>query len=158
MNWEAISAVGEIVGATAVVVTLIYLAVQVRHGTKATQASNVQAATSLDQEFLLTVGADPATARLWAAFLTAPETLPDDQKLQGIFLISSVIRRLETNLLQNRLGTLSREGWEARQPLFIGMARSRGYSVWLDSPFASFLTDEIRDYMVQLGAGKGPAE
>lgn len=37
MNWEAISAIGEIVGATAVVVTLIYLAVQVRQGTKATQ-------------------------------------------------------------------------------------------------------------------------
>ena len=32
MNWEAIGAVGEIVGATAVVVTLIYVAVQVRHG------------------------------------------------------------------------------------------------------------------------------
>jgi hypothetical protein len=34
MNWEAIGAIGEIVGATAVVGTLIYLAVQLRHNTK----------------------------------------------------------------------------------------------------------------------------
>lgn len=31
MNWEAIGAIGEIVGAMAVFITLIYLAVQVRH-------------------------------------------------------------------------------------------------------------------------------
>lgn len=34
MNWDAISAVGEIVGAAAVVLTLIYLAVQIRQNNK----------------------------------------------------------------------------------------------------------------------------
>lgn len=158
MNWEAISAVGEIVGATAVVVTLIYLAVQIRHGTKATQAANIQAAAAMDQEALLVLGADPATAQMWATFLTVPETLPDDQKLQGVFSMAAVVRRLEANLIQNRLGTLSKEGWESRQPLFIGIARSPGYSVFSDSPVASFLTDEIRNYMAEIRAGEGPVE
>jgi len=36
MNWEAISSIGEIVGAMAVVVTLGYLAVQVKHAKAAT--------------------------------------------------------------------------------------------------------------------------
>jgi hypothetical protein len=36
MNWEAISSIGEIVGALAVVVTLGYLAVQVKHAKSAT--------------------------------------------------------------------------------------------------------------------------
>lgn len=35
MNWEAISAVGEILGASAVLITLIYLAVQIRQNTAA---------------------------------------------------------------------------------------------------------------------------
>jgi len=34
MNWDAISTIAEIVGATAVVVSLIYLAVQIRQNTK----------------------------------------------------------------------------------------------------------------------------
>ena len=43
MNWDAIGAVGEIVGALAVVVTLIYLAVQTRHSAAATQRQIMQA-------------------------------------------------------------------------------------------------------------------
>jgi hypothetical protein len=38
MNWEAIGAIGEIVGAAAVVLTLAYLAVQIRHSTKQANA------------------------------------------------------------------------------------------------------------------------
>lgn len=38
MNWEAISAIGEIVGATVVVLTLGYLAIQIRQSTKLANA------------------------------------------------------------------------------------------------------------------------
>ena len=42
MNWDAIGAIGEIVGATGVIVTLIYLAVQIRQNTSATNRTNVR--------------------------------------------------------------------------------------------------------------------
>jgi hypothetical protein len=38
MNWEAVGAVGEILGAIAVLVTLIYLATQIKQHTLATRA------------------------------------------------------------------------------------------------------------------------
>ena len=41
MNWEAIGAIGEITGALAVLVTLAYLATQVRQNTKAIRASTL---------------------------------------------------------------------------------------------------------------------
>jgi hypothetical protein len=37
MNWDALGAIGEIVGAAGVIASLIYLAIQVRQGTKATR-------------------------------------------------------------------------------------------------------------------------
>ena len=40
MNWEAIGAIGEITGAIAVVITLIYLASQVRHAKNAAADTN----------------------------------------------------------------------------------------------------------------------
>lgn len=43
MNWDAIGAVGEIIGAVAVLVTLIYLAIQVRHARRAQQAEAIRA-------------------------------------------------------------------------------------------------------------------
>ena len=154
MNWEAIGAVGEIVGATAVVLTLIYLAVQVRHGTRATQAASVQAAVALDTEFLLAVGADPVNARLWATYLATPETLPEDQKLQGGFLMASVARRLEANYLQLQLGTLSEEGWLTRERFLKGVARSPGFLAFLESPPAAFISKEFLEYMGQGGASE----
>lgn len=42
MNWEAIGAVGEILGAAAVVLTLLYLALQVRQNTLAVTSSTQQ--------------------------------------------------------------------------------------------------------------------
>ena len=43
MNWEAAGAIGEIIGALAVFLTLIYLALQIRQNTKAVRASRARA-------------------------------------------------------------------------------------------------------------------
>ena len=61
MNWEAIGAIGEIVGALAVVLTLAYLAIQVRHAKEAAADTNrlersqgvrdIMLATSIDSDF-----------------------------------------------------------------------------------------------------------
>ncbi len=152
MNWEAISAVGELVGAIAVVATLIYLAVQIRRGTSATQAASVQAAAALDHEFLMTVGSDPITAQLWATYLSAPQTLPVDQAIQGHLLMASLLRRLENVRIQMQLGTLSEDGWQSRQSMFNVIASSPGYSAFLDSPMAEFLNEGFTKYMAQLKA------
>ncbi len=41
MNWDAAGAIGEIVGAAGVIVTLVYLAVQIRQNTKSLRAAAV---------------------------------------------------------------------------------------------------------------------
>jgi hypothetical protein len=43
MNWEALGAIGEIVGAIAVILTLFYLAAQIRSSTEANRAQTFQA-------------------------------------------------------------------------------------------------------------------
>ena len=42
MNWEALGAIGEIVGAVAVIATLGYLAVQIRQNTRSVRAATLQ--------------------------------------------------------------------------------------------------------------------
>ena len=41
MNWEAIGAIGEVIGAAAVVITLVYLAIQIRQSNQ-TNASGIR--------------------------------------------------------------------------------------------------------------------
>lgn len=45
MNWGAVGTIGEIVGAVAVVITLVCLAMQIRQNTKAVQAAAIDSAT-----------------------------------------------------------------------------------------------------------------
>ena len=51
MNWEALGAIGEIVAAVAVVVTIGYLAVQIRQNTRSVRDSAFQ-------EVILSIGAN----------------------------------------------------------------------------------------------------
>ena len=45
MNWEAVGAAGEIIGAVAVIISIIYLALQVRQNTAALRSSATNAAS-----------------------------------------------------------------------------------------------------------------
>ena len=68
MDWEAIGAIGEIVGATAVVVTLGYLATQIRYAKIATSDSNRLVRASGVREMYLAQAQDPSLAASLAAF------------------------------------------------------------------------------------------
>ena len=50
MNWDAIGAIGEVTGAIAVLVTLIYLAVQLRHSTEQARQANAIARADISAQ------------------------------------------------------------------------------------------------------------
>ncbi len=149
-DWASIA---EIISSVAVVVTLIYLSVQVRDGTRATQAASVQAASGLDQEFLLALGADSELAQIWSTYQVAPETLSPPEQLRGQYMLASLLRRLESIYFQNRLGTISEETWASRESMFAYIANSPGYSTYMESPVAVFMDGEFIEYMRQLRSG-----
>ena len=141
----------------AVVAGIVFLAVEIQQNNellqsqvKEMQAVSIQAATTLDQDFLLVLGSDPVTAKMWSTYLRAPEALAEDQLIQSSYLMASLLRRLESIYLQKRIGSLSEAGWMSRQLLFIGIARSPGYATYLESTSAVLVGDELRDYMDQL--------
>jgi len=159
VDWNAIGAIGEIVGAIAVVVTLIYLAGEVRQATRATQAANFQAASALEQEFLLALGQDPATARTWATYMFGDQsTLADDERLQAMFLMGSVLRRLENVYHQHKLDTISDAAWLSRREMFRVVAQSRAFEHFKTSPARTFVGKEFIDFMQGLAPDRvGPA-
>jgi len=59
MNWDALGAIGELVGATAVLVTLIYLAVQVRQARKMQLAESIRATRAERREFFTSLRDSP---------------------------------------------------------------------------------------------------
>lgn len=80
MNWDAIAAVGDIIGAIAVVISLVYLAVQIRISNKATQQAVSQELMETAWQTLSQLSTNPTLAKLWVKGsanekLTLPESV-----------------------------------------------------------------------------------
>ena len=81
MNWDAISAVGEIVGAIGVIGSLIYLALQIRKSDQTVRAERIQALWDGSRDRLLAPGSiDPQLSDLVAKGLTNFEALNNSDK------------------------------------------------------------------------------
>ena len=66
MNWEAIGAVGEIVSALAVVITLVYLAVQVGHARRAQRVEAIRSNRTERRDFFMGVRDSPYIPAIYA--------------------------------------------------------------------------------------------
>ncbi len=64
MNWEAIGAIGEILGAIAVLATLVYLAAQIRQNSRFVQAATYHSTSRARNEFNFAVATTPELSAL----------------------------------------------------------------------------------------------
>lgn len=74
MDWDAIGAIGEILGALGVIVTLGFLAIQISQNTKSSRAATLHSLmsdVSRNMEPLL----NPETSSIWGRGLGAPDSL-----------------------------------------------------------------------------------
>ena len=107
MNWEAIGAVGEVLGGLGVIATLGYLAVQIRQNTRALHSSSY--AQSAEQLWLvnLAIAQDRDIARMMAEIGTEkPLSLEDTIRLNGalnllFFGCENLFRQYERGLLDS---------------------------------------------------------
>lgn len=66
MNWDALAALGEIIGAAAVVVTLFYLARQVRQNTRMARAEMTKDLYLASRTAIMDVTSNDRLAEIWA--------------------------------------------------------------------------------------------
>ena len=78
MNWDAISAVGEIFGAIAVLITLLYLAVQVRQTRLAQRFDSVRTSRTERREFFTAVRDSPYIPPILAKLEAGEEITPEE--------------------------------------------------------------------------------
>ena len=107
MNWEAIGAVGETVGALAVLVTLVYLAMQIRQNTKSVQAAAVDSANSQVSRIREVIFANADVASLYRRGNADPASLSEDDTIRYRLLIHNVMLSLSNSITQASVAGLS---------------------------------------------------
>jgi hypothetical protein len=82
MNWEMISAVGQMLGAVAVIISIVYLAAQIRNQNKESQRAAMNVLTSHWMDLNRTLVENPDFAALWLRALHSFEELDGTSKLR----------------------------------------------------------------------------
>jgi hypothetical protein len=111
-NWDAIGAAGEIVGAAAVVISLLYLGVQVRNQNSESQAA-AKHAFSVGWREISATFTDKDLADIYVKANTDFESLSEAEVLRLLGGLHGVVRIFEEAFDQHRQGRLSSDYWEA---------------------------------------------
>jgi hypothetical protein len=111
MNWDAIGAVAEFVGAVGVIVSLVYLAGQIRQNTRSSRAAAFHAITAETNQLYRTVAADSEAARILRSGMQEPEKLSDDDLIRFVLLVSCVFRGFENIFIHYLQGTIDEASW-----------------------------------------------
>jgi len=82
MNWTMIGAVGEVIGALGVIITLAYLAKQVGANTRQLRLAAERDIYQANREHLLLLAQDRDLATLWRSGMADPSGLDSVQRLQ----------------------------------------------------------------------------
>jgi len=139
VNWEAVGAVAELLGALGVIVTLVYLGLQIRQNTVSTRTSSYQAAVATSIELTVRVGLDSDATRILTTGCADFAALSTEDQNRFSTLASSIFRNFENIFYQHKQGAIDDalwSGWSSRMRLMFALpgvqewwpANSEGYA------------------------------
>jgi len=114
MNWSAIAAISDVVGAIAVVVTLAYLALQIRQSTRTTKAAAVSASHLSLRENRHAILASAELSSLFASGSTNPTGLSELERQRFIWMMLNGVDALLDIYTQTLETGFSPETWHTQ--------------------------------------------
>ena len=130
MNWEAIGAVGELVGAAAVFISIIYLAIQVRHNSTDVRSGGYQSAAQSAIQIIENFVESPERRRIFHAALESYEELDSEEKLVAHLMFMQLIAYYEACYYQYLEGVVHKEVWDGRKRMMAIYFGLPGFSCW----------------------------
>lgn len=146
MNWDAISAVGEILSAVAVLITLIYLARQIRQNTEEIRAGRVEAMLKDQAKYNQMLAENDDMARIYWAAIDDVEALTEEEKLRWLHMCSVMMRNSEVAYFHFRQGDLPRELYLSRERWIQRFLGASGFRWWWRQ-YADVLDPEFVRYV-----------
>jgi hypothetical protein len=160
MNWEAIGAIGEISGAAAVVVSLIYLATQVRQNTKVARASTRQGITTSAMLGGQTMVESEHLVPLMVKQQNGDE-LSDEEHLRLQAFAFMTTRNWENIHYQFLSGMLTKSEWAAFRQNLKALYQSENWQDYWEREqgiYTEAFRNEIESILLEISSGDTVAE
>ena len=100
MNWEAIGTIGEIIGSVAVVISLVYVSVQIRHANKQSEIDSLRHTWDALNELADRFSESPETASLIIRGRQSLDALSEEENFRFVHLHMRMLNTLESWYLQ----------------------------------------------------------
>ncbi len=112
MDLQSLANLGEVVGAVAVVASLLYLAVQVRQSTKAQQTENYARAVDRISSMQATLSQDSEVSRIFATGVEDASNLTALEKIRFTWFLYEMFDAFEFMFHTYRSGEMPEEVWQ----------------------------------------------
>lgn len=132
MNIIELGALGEFLGSVGVIVTLIYVAMQIRQNTHASQAASREAMSRTTIDLMMGLSAEEARVAFWRRALIDPDSLDDAERLRGAMIAYAFMESWEMAHSQWRRGTLSDDDWEKWDSVIANYMAAPGFRIFWD--------------------------
>lgn len=151
MNWDALGAISEALGAAGVIASLIYLATQIRAQNRESRIAASREVTDAFREAVSSMQNEQRASVVWKA-MEDIKSLSPAERLQINAIAQQYLRVWEQAHYQHLEGRLEQESWTAMNTQFIDfMALDVFSSVWAIRKNA--FRESFRVYVDSLDAG-----
>jgi len=149
MKLPEVASIAEIVGAFAVVISLIYVGVQVNDSAGAVRAASANDANVAVQSWYQQIGSDQQTSEIFYEALTSEEALSNQEEFQFLMIFHAVFLAFQNSYLLAEEGTIDVELREALTGGILGVKDTPGMRrYWRQRK--SYLHSDFADYVDQL--------
>ena len=145
MSIQDLGAIGEMIGGVAVILTLIYLALQIRQTNKTTHRQMYGQAATAISEYWFNLAREPELHDLYRKMLMEPSQLARSDLERGFLVLDAYLSLMESYFLHNRQyhEDLSQQRW--RRILAQVFNTPGGEMYWQKRRYA--FHDEFADYL-----------
>lgn len=120
-DWASIA---EILGAIAIVVSLAFVAFEIRRNTQASRAATYQEHMGFEIGLLATAASDADLSRIYMAVVADEfDSLDKVEQQRATWLMGATYRPWEGYYLQYKRGMMSKEAWKAREAVIQQLAQ-----------------------------------
>ncbi len=146
MDIMELGAIGEFIGALAVIGSLLYVGYQIRQNARSTKASNYQATTDAFMQLNKEILREADVAELFVNGGADYRGPSDTEQIRFTFLFMMAFRVFQTTWYQSRQGTTEHELWESDEKNMLFVLSMPGVREWWDTTGFHF-TDSFTSYV-----------
>ena len=143
------ASIAEIIGAVAIVVSLVYVGIQVNDSTRAVRSATANETSAAMSAWYMSVGADEQASRIFFDGMTNPDSLSPHELTQYIYMSHGLFLEYQAAYYLSREGTLDNQLQESLVNTIAGVREMPGFNLYWRQRRDLFEAD-FRNYVDEL--------